>query len=195
VQKSKKEQINLSLSFEHLLSFLFGYENHYSETDIKTNAEWRKILLKITNAIYQSILQNVSFTDEYQKNELCNVCTKLKSQLSSSKTINQTNHDIILGFTKIVFHLLGRMPYNWDKKNANRADGWRLNDFRTLGYSQNFKQKANLIIHLSEYTEYNQGMPTKQELLKKLYENLKGNEMEFVQWFKDTYPTNYLKIF
>jgi hypothetical protein len=188
-------KMHLSLQFENMLSLLFGKENYYGDIANMGNSEWKKNLLKIVKAIEKSVNQNINYTDEYQKTEFDNLIKQLKSKISLSNSINQTNHDTILGFTKLIFNLLGRFPYNWDKKNTSRKELWKLNEFRTLGYTQNFTQKANLIIHLSEYSNYNEGLPPKRELQKKLYMELKNNEVEFVEWFKKCYPNTYLKIF
>lgn len=187
--------MHLSLQFENLLSILFGKENYHGEVGEIKNSVWKKHLLKIIIAIEKSISQNVTFTDGYQKKELEILISKLKSSISTSKTLNQTNQDVILFFTKIIFNILGRLPYNWDKKNTSRKEYWKLDNFRTLGYTQNYSQKANLILHLSDYSEYNEGMPSKRELQQKLYLELKNNELEFINWFKQNYPNSYLKIF
>ena len=189
------EKIHVSLQFENMLSLLFGKDNHNGDIGNMRNPTWKKNLLKIIKAIEKGISQNVNYTDEYQRVELYNILEQLKSKISASKSINQTNHDTILGFTKIIFNILGRFPYNWDKKNTSKKELWKLNDFRTLGYTQNYTQKANLIIHVSEYANYNEGLPPKRELQKKLYMELKGNDFEFVEWFKKSYPNVYLKIF
>lgn len=189
------KEMHLSLQFENLLSILFGKENYHGEVGEIKNSVWKKHLLKIIIAIEKSISQNVTFTDGYQKKELEILISKLKSSISTSKTLNQTNQDVILFFTKIIFNILGRLPYNWDKKNTSRKEYWKLDNFRTLGYTQNYSQKANLILHLSDYSEYNEGMPSKRELQQKLYLELKNNELEFINWFKQNYPNSYLKIF
>lgn len=189
------EKINISLQFENMLSLLFGKDNHHGDIGNMGNAEWKRNLLKIVKAIEKSVSQNVNFTDEYQRAEVYTILQQLKSKVSASKSINQTNHDTILGFTKIIFNILGRVPYNWEKKNTSKKELWKLNDFRTLGYTQNYTQKANLIIHLSEYVDYNEGLPPKRDLQKKLYMELNSNDFEFVEWFKECYPKTYLKIF
>jgi hypothetical protein len=187
--------MNLSLQFENMLSLLFGKVNHHGHVGYMSKSAWRKTLLKIINAMEKSIKQNMNFTDENQKAEVDNIIKQLKSKISISKTLNQTNHDTILGFVKLIFNILGRFPYNWEKKNTSRAELWKLNEFRTLRYTQNFNQKASLIIHLSEYTDYNEGLPPKRDLQKKLCIVFKNNEAEFVEWFKKHYPNTYLKIF
>lgn len=189
------ESIYVSLQFENMLSLLFGKDNHHGDIDNMRHSDWKKNILKIINAIEKSVNQNVSFTDDYQKAELDRIINQVKVKVSGSKSINQTNHDTILGMTKIIYNILGRFPYNWDRKNTSRRENWNLREFRTLGYTQNYAQKANLIIHLSDYSDYNEGLPTKRELQKKLYMELKNDDFEFVEWFKLNYPQAYLKIF
>lgn len=189
------ETINVSLQFENMLSLLFGKDNHHGDVSNMSQRDWKKNILKIINAIERSISQNISFTDNFQKIELDRIIDQLKTKVSRSASIEQTNHDTILALTKIVFNILGRLPYNWDRKNTSRREIWELNDFRTIGYTQNYAQKANLIIHLSEYSDYNEGLPPKRELQRKLYMDLKGNHIEFIEWFKENYPSSYLKIF
>lgn len=187
--------IDISLGFENMLSFLFGKDNHHGDVGSMTHPEWKKTLLKIINAIEKSVNQNVNFTDSYQKVELDRAINEVKVRIARSNSINQTSHDMILYLTKIIFNILGRVPENWDKKNTSRKELWKLSDFRTLGYTQNYTQKANLIIYLSDYSNYNEGLPPKRDLQRKLYMELKCNDFEFVEWFKLKYPQNYLKIF
>jgi hypothetical protein len=106
------ENITLSLQFENMLSLLFGKENHHGDVGNMKKSEWKKNILKIINALEKGLNQNMIYTDQHQKSEFDNIIKQLKSKVSSAKTISQVNHDTLLGFTKLIFNLFGRFPYN-----------------------------------------------------------------------------------
>ncbi len=95
--------------------------------------------MKIVSAIEKSILENLNYTDQHHKEELERTIKQLKINLKTSNTLNKTNHERILGLTKIVFVILGRFPYHYDNKSTSNKHLWKLDDFRKIGYTQDFR--------------------------------------------------------
>ena len=189
------DEIYLDLEFEYLLSYLFGKSNHHATVGYINCKDWSKNIYKIIDAIEKGILQNIVFTDNYQKNELINICSETKVKINSSKQINNVNQDVIIGMTKLIFNLIGQMPDNWDRKVVNHPNHRKLNKHRTIHFSQNNRQKANLIMSLAKLPGYNNGLPTLEELNQKFYIELANDELKFVTWFKHNFPENYIKMF
>ena len=96
-------KMNISNEFEIMLSLLFGSNNHHGDVDIVGNYEWKKKILKIVGAIEKSIQENLNFTDQQHKQELDRTIKQLIAKLKTSNNLNKTNHDSILGLTKIIF--------------------------------------------------------------------------------------------
>ena len=189
------DEIYLDINFEHLLSNLFGKSNYHSITGHYKSTTWAKYICKIFDAIEKSIDQNIAFSDNYQKSEFSRICTDTKSKIQANQNINSINHDTILGMSKIIFNLMGKMPDNWDRKVVNHPNHWRIDRHRTINYSQTTRQRANLIMELANHPDYSSGLPSIQDLNRKFYIELGNDEVKFIKWFKDNHPHNYIKMF
>lgn len=195
MKNEKTESVYLNLDFEHLLSNLYGKSTTHGIVGMKDKTTWLKTILKVLSSIEKAINQSIETNDINHKNELSFLCYKTKENVEKASNINSINLEVISGLVKIIFILLGQMPNNWFKKIVNRPDSWKLNDFRTIIYTQNYTQKANLIIYLSDKSAYNEGLPHKNDLNLILYKDFQNNNQKFVDWFKQNYPNNYLKMF
>lgn len=193
--KKMKNEISLDYDFESLLSTLFGKEKNHGIVSAENNTSWAKHICRIFELIEKSINQNIVFSNNYQKSEISHVLSEVKVKISEKKSINSINQDTITGMSKIIFNLIGKMPDNWERKVINHPNHWRLDRYRTIYYSQTNRQKANLIMELAKHSDYNFGLPSKQELNHKFYREFKNDEVRFIDWFKKNYPENYIKMF
>jgi len=55
----KDDYINISLSFEHMMSYLFGEKNYHGHVGWLKKSEWKKDLLKIIKYIKKAMEINV----------------------------------------------------------------------------------------------------------------------------------------
>ncbi len=188
-------EIHLSSEFEDLLSIINGKTNHHGDTGFKNSRQWGKRLTIILSSIEKSIVQNIATTDETHKNDLLWLCSEAKGKITSSKNIDQINQDTIYYLVKLIFNLLGNMPDHWDLKKVNNRKHWDLNEYRSICYTQDSKQKKDLVLKLANQTNHDLELPEITVLEDKLYKDFKGNEIKFILWFKEYYPEAYLKIF
>ena len=193
-ENSTNEEIYVNIDIENLLSSLFGKVNYHGDTGIMTTSVWKQRLIKIIGSIEKSILYNVN-SDTFHKDKLNLYCEKAKDEIKKSTNINQLNTETIYCLVKIIFYLLGDMPDNWDLKTTNKINHWKLDEYRTLYYTQSQEQKANLILNLSMNSAYDNILPEYSELSKKRFYEFNKNDTKFIEWFKETYPTVYMEIF
>jgi len=193
--KSEVEnKINLELSFEYLLSYLFGKRNFHSYAGLKSQTEWSKNLISITNFIEKSILYSIENIDTFHKSQLIETCKNTRDSIKQSKSFNQINHNTILGLVKLIFELIGKQPDNWNLNKVNNHKHYELNKYRQIVYIQSDKQKYHFILKLSE-TRFNDKIPSYRELVKVFSRNCNSDYSEFIRWFKKNHSEQYLEIF
>ena len=191
---STNEEIYVNTDFEHLMSFLYGKVNYHGDTGHKTISDWKGRLIKIIGSIEKGIRYNVD-SDEFHKDKLNLFCEIARNEIKNSSSINQINTKTIYCLVNIIFCLFGDMPDNWDLKTTNKINHWKFDNNRTLNYTQTPKQKANLILHLSMNSGYSNILPEYSELSKKRFYDFNKDDTKFIEWFKETYSTAYMKIF
>ena len=190
------DTIGVPISFEYLLTRLFGKRSYHGFSDVHSFKRWKKPIVKLFGAIRKTILINVDTTDMLHKSRLLRSCDEAISEITSAevKVINQINVSAIEHLTEIVFELMGRMPDHRDYKVINRPEHWGLNTYRKLNYTQTNNQKASLIFDLVlEHQLY--GKLNYKELWNKMYYDFDNNSDEFIKWFKQTYTDLYLQVF
>lgn len=192
-ENSMKEEIYVNHDFETLLSHLFG-KNYHGDSGSLTISDWKKRLIKIINSIEKGIKYNVN-SDTFHKDKLNLFCETAKDEINKSISINQINTDTIRCLVRIIFYLLGDMPDNWNLKITNKLHHWKLDENRTLYYTQSPTQKVNLILNISRNSNYNNILPEYSELSKKRFDEFQKNDIKFMEWFKETYPAVYMEIF
>jgi hypothetical protein len=101
---------------------------------------------------------------------------------SSSK--ENTDPQYILALVAIIFELLGGIPYYGDRSKLNKKNDFSLNALRTIHYLQDDYQKACTIMKAS-------GSKIKDVYMFNYHDKPK----EFIKWYKEKYPKEYLEIF
>lgn len=192
--KEIHNKINLELSFEYLLSYLFGKTNFHSYTGLKSLTEWSNRLIEIINFIEKSILYSIENIDTFHKKQITSLCERIKEDIKKPKSFNQTNHNAILGLFKLIFELIGQSPDNWELSKVNNRKHFELNEYRQLIYIQSDKQKYHYILKLSE-TFLKGKLPSYKELVKVFSLNCNKDFSKFIKWFKSNYSSQYLEIF
>lgn len=191
----KDDYIKISLSFEHMMSYLFGEKNYHGHVGWVKKSEWKKDLLKIIKYIKKTIEVNIE-SDRYHQNKLKSLLD-LEKRIKKYKDINDINIEIIEIFTIVIFELIGNLPGHLHCKHPYGDNYWKLGGFRKIIYLQSDSQKANLIIYIVDVIKkYKIDIPTKYYNLSELYSfKFKSNPVVFLDWFKSEYPEFYCEIF
>ncbi len=191
----EKETISVPISFEYLLTVLFGKQTYHGFVGVHKVYNWKTHILKLFNAIRKSIIINITVTDEFHKNELLVISARAVEKIRQCKTKDEVNILAIEYLTRIIFELMGKMPNNWDKRIVNRLEYWKLDEFRKLGYTQTERQKLNLILSLPNRDQYSDRFSDKSELFYKYRVNFRSNNNKFIKWFKEKYKDIYVELF
>ena len=188
--------IEIPLSFEHMMSYLFGEKNYHGYVGLIKRSKWKKDLLKIIKYIKKAIEINIE-SDKYHENKLRNLLDVLEERIKKHKDINDINVDIIEIFTKFIFELIGHSPDHLKWQHPYKDNFWKLDGLRKVNYLQTNLQKANLIIYIVDVVKkYKIKVPSKYYNLGELYSfKFKNNPIIFLNWFKSEYPKFYCEIF
>jgi hypothetical protein len=192
---TEKDSIYVPISFEFLMSSLFGKTNYHGYVGSVRQSIWKKDLIKIVKYIKKSIIINAN-TDHFHKSELIKTCNTIEEKIKKSKSFDEINLETIEGFIRLVFLLLGNMPNHWDRKSPYLDKFWELDGHRTLIYSQSDEQKVYLIINLVDIRkQFSIKVEDYENLSSLFYKRFRENASEFLSWFKDSYPETYCQIF
>lgn len=188
------EEINIPISFEYLMSSLFGKQNYHGHCGFRPLSTWKKEQIKLIKTIRRAVKINVN-SDVYHRNQISRYCDLALEKVKEAKTKDAVNTAMIEYSMKIIFALLGNFPDNWDKRGTSNPQAWKLNRFRKLVYASTLDNKANLILTIAEKGKYSGRLPSERELFMKRAFEFAGDSEKFVNWFKDSYPEIYSDIF
>ena len=157
---------------------------------LRSEKAWKHVIRRLTSAIGKSIEKNV-LSDGFHKSRLRSYIDKLE-QLGKSKHI--VDPEVVYCMSAIIFELLGGMPDYRRRRIINRRDDYVLDNMRTVIYSQSNSQKVATILEDSKYGPFSK--PHKSiDLLNIFYDQYIGNPISFIEWYKDTYPQSYMRLF
>ncbi len=185
--------INVPLSFEHLLSLLFGKIFYHGFVGTHTLGEWKKELIKLIKATERAIKFNID-KDDFHRNDMVNTCGRSVENLRSAKSFDEVNTFMLEFCMRIIFMLLGHIPDNWDKKSTSHINSWKLDKFRKLVYLRTPEHKANLILSLADKFGYSEHLPKERDLFRKRHFEFGGDTERFLHWFKNNYRDVYNEI-
>ena len=97
----KDDYIKVLLSFEHMMSNLFGEKNYHGHVGWVKKSEWKKDLLKIIKYIKKTIEINIE-SDRYHENKLRKLLD-LEKRIKKHKDINDINIEIIINKDNPIF--------------------------------------------------------------------------------------------
>lgn len=191
----QNDYVFVPLSFEYLMSALFGKDNYHGYVGEVSKSIWKKDLKKIVKYIKKSIELNVD-ADQCHKNRLISLCNELESKLSDANSTEQMSVIVIEKLIKLVFHFLGNMPDHWRGRSPYADRFWELDGHRRLTYTQTDEQKAYLIIYLVDIRkDYTLKIKGFNNLHAVFYRKFKSKAHHFIVWFKKMYPEIYCEIF
>jgi hypothetical protein len=182
------------MDYEHLLRAMFG-NKYYGKASITYDlGGWKKIYLRIIDALEKAIDVNIDDTDSLHLNSLHQTCEQLRGDVKRAKTLEELHQQIIIDLVRLNFILIGDMPNNWMKTQVNRDEHYKLDSSRKIHYTQTLRQKVSLIFSLPESSLYASKLPKTRELIEK-FMKLQQNHKKFLEWFKQTYPAIYMELF
>ena len=188
----KIESIYIPLSFELMLSSLFGnLSMHGYASMAKKFIEWKRMQIKLMKTIKKAISINVD-TDEFHRKEMLDICDIAIEKINQSQSIDEVNIKMLEYAIKMIFRLLGNMPHNSRRRNVGHQNIWKLDSYRKLTYTQTLDQKINLILKVIKSRKNTQ--PSCEQLLEKLWDDFKGDKSAFLNWYKETFKDDYIKI-
>jgi len=189
-----KESVCVPITYEYMMSHLFGKQNYHGHVGTLTKSSWKKDLRKINKYIKKSIDVNV-LTASYHKGMLIYLCECLDEKISKSKTLNDINVGFVETYVRLIFSLLGNFPDHWRSKAPYADRFWELDGHRTINFSQTDEQKAALVINLVDIKQAINVELKDHENMHEVFWACGSNPTKFIQWLKAEHPRVYCEIF
>jgi hypothetical protein len=187
--------ITTDLSFEHMLSFLFGQKRFHGRSGHLSPRVWRGQILEIFKTLEKAVRETLNGDDRHRQ-EIEKHCQRAIADLRRARSTGQISVTAIEHLTYIVFLVIGEWPNNWEKgiRDAPHPKNWNLTRYRTLQYLRSDEQKIQQIISLTEKPEFSKLLPSRNDLWNQLHQRCKGNARQFIAWFKIEYRDIYLEL-
>lgn len=190
----KTNNIRISHHLTSLLTKIYGTQPCYELSD--NLVDYKKLMKKFTKSIELSITENVD-TDSTHQKALATLISKINESIKLSTDAEMVKDAAIDGLMRLILLLLGEIPrrdyYNLPSKGIkNSQSEWVLKNYRSLNYTQDYKQKKNIILLSVKNGIKNFNLSIEQ--IKEKSRDLK-NDKKFVLWFKQTYPKIFVDLF
>ncbi len=189
-----KDNVYVPLSYEYMMSHLFGKHHYHGHVGSHSKSSWKKDLRKINKYIEKSININVQ-TDSYHKGMLLYLCDCLDEKVSKAKSINEINVSFVETYVRLIFTLLGNFPDHWRRKAPYADRFWELDGHRSLSFSQTDEQKAALVINLVDIKKAINVELEGHENMHEAFWACNSNPTKFINWLKAEHPRVYCEIF
>jgi len=149
-QMEVDEYIKLNSGLTTLMAQLYGQDDYHSFKDWTRLNSYKKQLLKLLRTLDTVISVNLDSTDYIHEKRIKEQIERVSNEIKKSKNIDEINQNFIEAQTRIMFYILGQHPQNFmaTKKITNSKFNWKLNEYRTLSYSQDELQKTSYLINL-----------------------------------------------
>lgn len=179
--------VQMSYKTEDLLTNLLGDKYRNYSDNKASGKEWKLFILKCINKL-EITINNTIETDTHHK--FC-IQTYLDQLKDSVKKNEKTYPEIVIILLFLCFELIGGIPdihryYQQDKYYVSTKN-------RSIGFSQNTRQKVNTIFQAINFIGLNNNINYKE--LEIIYSKFHYNPLIFLNWFKDKYPLYYAKLF
>ena len=135
-QKVFSHDYNLSLEF--FAHSLFG-EKYHKSVNRHSVAFWKKFYISAFEVLQASIFTSIGSVDPEHRRDIEQHIEHSLKWLREGETKDQIHGALIVSLFKLVFLLLGRLPY------ATKGKRRDLSTFRTLTYSQTDEQLSYLL--------------------------------------------------
>jgi hypothetical protein len=182
-----------NIRLERFAESLFG-RKYYKSVDRVDIGFWKKFYIATFEVLDNSIFNSIGSIDNLHRNAIQEEVRQGLEWMRRSKTKDELHGALIVALFKLVFLLLGRLPYH---AKGQRRD---LATFRTLTYSQTEEQRSWLLQgyiqrHASEHG-FGDFVDADYAFLAWTRENKRqrSDRSAYVEWVRLTYPETYAKF-
>jgi hypothetical protein len=182
-----------NLRLERLAESLFGKKYHKSMDRVDIGF-WKAFYLATFEVLDSSIFSSIGSIDKPHKHAIQEEITHGLEWMRRSKAKDELHGALIVTLFKLVFLLLGRLPY--PAKGKRRS----LCTFRTLTYSQTQEQLSWLLQgyiqrHASEH-DFGDFFDADYAFLNWTRENKlqRSDRSAYVEWVRLNFPETYAKF-
>lgn len=189
-ERDSENRVHLSFFAETILSRVLGGRYYNWHGYRLSEREWKNIIKKLLRKLELAIDINV-YTDTIHIRNIKHKLQHMRDSLAQKKTVDP---ELVLALIGLSFELLGGMPDNHTRKYGNKPHHFKLDQHRSLLYSQVAAQKVWTIFESAHYDQFKQYY-THQKIADKYYTEFVGKPAEFISWFKRTYPAQYAELF
>jgi len=190
-----EDLITTDLSFEYMLSFLFGKKRFHGYSGHFSPRKWRQQIVLIFEVLERAVRETIR-GDERHRQQIEKRCRAAVADLGRARSTGQVSVAAVEHLTYIAFLVIGEWPDNWNKSpnDAPRSKNWSLTHYRSLQYLRSYEQRVRQIISLADGEEFKRRLPSRNELYDQLHRTCKGNHRKFIAWFKREYGDIYLEL-
>jgi hypothetical protein len=190
--KREDQFVQIPLSVEHFLSYMFGKNSTHGLAGSSSKSDWTKLCKKLILHLEKYVEQNI-YTDRIHLQRIKLQIDALRASLSV-KVGPARDPLLFAAFCKLCLLLMGDLPDHWRKKVVNRPEYFRLNPRRSLLYVQSRQQKVNLILRECTRGQFSgKFTDDKSEQIQRNAWNMDNGE--FLEWFQKSYLDIHLMLF
>lgn len=145
-----KKFLKIPIQLSYLFWDIFWEWEYQSFKDNWYFSDYKKQYIKLIKTFKKTVKDNILVSDNYFLEEISQEIEKSILDCKKSKNIDELNIELISFLTKFSFLLLWKKPDNflfdrmYFSKTKKVNSNWKLNNFRSIQYTQNKEQKINL---------------------------------------------------
>ncbi|MEQ9505618.1 MAG: hypothetical protein RLO80_05065 [Hyphomonas sp.] len=181
---------NYSLSLERLAESLFGQKYHKA-TDRTDVGFWKEFYLSALAVIQSSLFKSIGSIDRQHSISISDQLERTITSVKRAKAKDEIHASLIVGLFKLVFLLMGRLPY------AARGKQRSFSTFRTLTYSQTEEQLSWLLQSYVEGRPQEHGFGDHFDahyayfVWAREHKHSSSDRSAYVDWVRTTVPQTY----
>ncbi len=181
------------MPLEHFARSLFG-DKYFGSVNWTGITEWKSFYSSCVEVIEQSIYKSIGSIDPSHREQISNVLQTLRLRLKDANGKDQIHAILIVGLFKLVFLLLGRLPYV--VRGRRRSFG----TFRTLTYSQTEEQLSWLLQGAIQSSAREHGFVDSFDAdvafirWAKEKKRMQSDRIAYVEWVRENFPETYRKF-
>lgn len=181
---------NYSLSLERLAESLFG-KKYYKATDRTDIGFWKEFYLSALVVIQASLFKSIGSIDRQHSISIKDQLDRTIASVKEAKAKDEIHASLIVGLFKLVFLLMGRLPY------AARGKQRSFSTFRTLTYSQTEEQLSWLLQGYVEGRPQEHGFGDHFDahyayfVWAREHKRSLTDRSAYVEWVRVTFPQTY----
>jgi len=172
------------------MASIYGWYRHNGSATRKPVRQWKRELVQLFGTVRTAIEKNVTGDDRYREH-IMDRCSTAVAAIRGAKTKEQIAIAATQFAFEIIFRLLGRLPNNWQTRNAHYSRVTDLSAHRTLSYTRTAQQKVTQILDYAHTDAPKDAEPTWDLLVQKLNRDFLGNPHKFLSWVRAEHKSLY----